>query len=248
MSRNEISVIGKAWLVVEAFRPTGGPCRLTDLVRRSGLPKTTVHRLTGELVEAGVIERGEDGFHLGRKLFELGSMVPVQRDLRETALPHMHDLFEATHETIHLGVRDGLDVVYVEKIRAHTAIDLPSRIGGRLPLSATGVGKALLAFSPQEVMDEVLSRPLRRLSPHSITDPRRFAEVIGQIQASGLAYDQEEAQPGVSCIAAPVLVSGLAVAALSVAVPTSRFTPARLAPAVKTAALGLSRSLTRPRP
>ncbi|NRQ35719.1 IclR family transcriptional regulator [Nonomuraea sp. NN258] len=237
-------MLEKSWLVLDAFRPTGGPLRLVDVAARCHLPKTTAFRLLTELTEIGAVTRRDDGYYLGRRLFELGSIVPLERDLRHAALPFMHDLYEATHETIHLGVRDGLDVVYVEKIRGHAAVSLPSRVGGRLPLTCTGVGKALLAYSGPELIDEVLARPLRRLTPHSIVDPKRLEEALGQIQAAGLAYEREEAQLGGACIAAPIFREGMAVAALSLSVPLARFHPTRLAPAVKTAALGVSRALT----
>ncbi|MFI6600796.1 IclR family transcriptional regulator [Nonomuraea sp. NPDC050536] len=245
VTRNALSMLEKSWLVLDAFRPTGGPLRLVDVAERCHLPKTTAFRLLTELTEIGAVARRADGYYLGRRLFELGSIVPLERDLRHAALPFMHDLYEATHETIHLGVRDGLDVVYVEKISGQSAFSLPSRVGGRLPLTCTGVGKALLAFSGPDFIDEVLGRPLRRLTPQSIVDPKRLEEAIGQIQAAGLAYEREEAQVGGACIAAPIFSDGEAVAALSVSVPLARFHPTRLAPAVKTAALGVSRALAR---
>ncbi|MFB9962730.1 IclR family transcriptional regulator [Sinosporangium siamense] len=238
-------MLEKSWLVLDAFRPSGGPIRLIDVAERCHLPKTTAYRLLTELTAVGAVQRRRDGYYLGRRLFELGSIVPLERDLRHAALPFMHDLFEATHETIHLGVRDGLDVVYVEKIRGHESFALPSRVGGRLPLTCTGVGKALLAYSSPAFVEEVLSRPLRRLTRHSIIDAKQLEESLGQVQASGLAYDREEAQLGGACIAAPIFREGAVVAALSVSVPLARFQPTRLAPAVKTSALGISRALAR---
>ncbi|POX36156.1 IclR family transcriptional regulator, partial [Streptomyces sp. Ru73] len=113
-------MLGKAALIMESFRPTGGPYRLTELAQRAGLPKPTVHRLAADLVELGWLERTGDGrYRLGHRLFELGSLVPRRRDLREAALPFLQDLFEATRETVHLGVREGLEGVYLERIHGH---------------------------------------------------------------------------------------------------------------------------------
>lgn len=230
--------------LLDCFSPGGGSFRLTELARGAGLSKTTAFRLTGELVRLGLLERDGDTYRLGGRLFELGSLVPRRSSLRETAVPYLQDLFEATRETVHLGIRDDHDVVYVERIHGHGAVQLPSRIGGRLPLTCTGVGKALLAFSEGELVDEVLAAPLRRLTSYSIDDPVRLRTVIEQVQASGIAYEEQEAADGVSCIAAPVFAGrGIAVAAISLAVPRGRFRPAQLAPAVRTAALGLSRAL-----
>jgi DNA-binding IclR family transcriptional regulator len=203
-----------------------------------------VYRLAEELVELGLLDRQRHGWSPALALFELGELVPVKLRLRETALPFMQDLYEATHETVHLGVRDGLDVVYAEKIRGHAGVNVASRVGGRLPLSCTGVGKALLAYAGPEVIDAVLNRPLRRLTPHSITDAAVLADEVARIRAAGLAYDREEATLGVSCVASPVLVRGEAVAALSISVPSEQWQPARLAPAVRTVSLALSRLLS----
>ncbi|WP_460073755.1 IclR family transcriptional regulator [Streptomyces sp. YKOK-I1] len=237
-------MLEKAVALLDCFAPGGGALRLTELARQAGLTKTTAFRLTGDLVRLRLLERDGDLYRLGGRLFELGSLVPRRSSLRETALPYLQDLYEATHETVHLGVREGHEVVYVERIHGHGAVQLPSRIGGRLPLTCTGVGKALLAFSEAELVEEVLAAPLRRLTPHSISDPLRLRTVIEQAQASGLAYEEQEATVDVACIAAPVFDGGgVAVAAISLAVPLARFRPAQLAPAVRTAALGLSRAL-----
>ncbi|WP_055626757.1 IclR family transcriptional regulator [Streptomyces hirsutus] len=236
-------MLDKAVLLLNCFNPDRKVFRLTEFSARTGLPKSTVHRLCADLVRLGLLERDAETYRLGGKLFELGALVPRRHDLRETALPFLQDLFEATRETVHLGVREGHDVIYVERIHGHDALSLPSRIGGRLPLTCTGVGKALLAFSGTELTEEVLAEPLPRLTPHSITDPARLRTAVEQIQVSGLAYEEQEAALGVNCIASPVFDGPTAVAALSVAVPRARFHPAQLAPAVRTAALGLSRVL-----
>ena len=236
-------MLKKSALILDCFSPSGGPYRLAELSQLTGLPKPTVHRLAAELVELGWLERTGPHYRLGAKLFELGSLVPRRRDLREAALPFLQDLFEATRETVHLGVREGTEVVYLERIHGHEALRLPSRIGGTLPLTCTGVGKALLAFSDPELVDQVLAAPLPSLTPYSITDPARLRLTLEKARVSGLAYEDQESTLGVSCIAAPVFAAGTAVAALSLAVPRQRFSPAHLAPAVRTAALGLSRSL-----
>lgn len=237
-------MLDKATSILECFRPTGGPYRLTEIAECTRLPKPTVHRLTADLVRLGWLERTDAArYRLSGKLFELGSLVPRSRDLREAALPFLQDLFEATRETVHLGVREGMKVVYIERIHGHHALELPSRIGGALPLTCTGVGKALLAFSGEELTEQVLARPLPSLTPYSINEPEILRTALEWTQVSGLAYDQQEAVLGVSCIAAPVFSRGDAVASLSVAVPRARFRPAQLAPAVRTAALGLSRVL-----
>jgi DNA-binding IclR family transcriptional regulator len=244
-SDSRVNMLERGIHILQSFRPTGQPQTLSEISRRTGLPKSTTHRLVEGLVAQNILDRTPEGLVLGHAVFELGELVPIKMRLREAALPFMEDLYEATHETIHLAVRDGLDVLYVEKIRGHSGVDVPSRVGGRLPMSSTGVGKTLLAFSSASLVAEVLSRPLRQLTAKSIADPRVLQEELAVIRAAGVGYDHEESKLGVSCLAAPVLVRGEPVAGLSVSVPSTQLQLGRLAPAVRTAALALSRILSR---
>jgi DNA-binding IclR family transcriptional regulator len=236
-----VAVLRRMFALLEAFRGSD-ELSLAELARRSGLPKTTAHRLVGLLVSEQILERRGNDYRLGLRLFELGELVPRKRSLREAALPFLQDLFEATHETIHLAVLDGTDVVYLERISGHRKVKAPSAVGGRFPAHATGVGKALLAFTP-DAARTVLARPLLRVTPYTITAPNVLADELRRIAAAGVAFDREESTPGVSCVAAPVLVGHEAVAALSVTGPSARMQPETLAPAVRTAALGLARVL-----
>jgi len=230
--------------VLQAFRPDGKPATLGALTARTGLPKPTVYRLAEELVELGLLERLPIGYRPGLALFELGELVPAKVDLSASALPFMQDLYEATHETVHLGIRDNLDVVYAEKIRGHGGVDVPSRVGGRLPLTSTGVGKALLAFSGPSVIEAVLSRPLRRLTEFSIKDRDRLLRELTAIRRVRMAVDREEAALGVSCIAVPIIVNSQAVAALSLTLPSSRMNAAGLEPTLRAVSLAFARDLS----
>lgn len=236
-------MLEKCLRILQAFRSGDQHLRLVDLADRTGMPKSTVHRLAQTLIDQGLLAQEDRGYELGIALFELSSLVPVERQLRLAALPFLQDLFMATHETVHLGVREGLDVVYVEKIHGHSDLGLPSRVGGRLPLNCTGIGKALLAFSSDEVRTDFLSRPLRRITEKSVVDPARLLRELAEVRATGLAFEREEATSGRECVAAPVLVHGEVVAAMSISVPVSAYRMPHLAAAVKTSALGLSRYL-----
>jgi len=236
-------MLEKGLRILQAYRSGDRKLRLNDLVDRTGMPKSTVHRLTQVLIENHLLSLDAGGYELGIGLFELGGLVPVKQRLREIALPFLQDLFVATHETVHLGIREGRDVVYVEKIYGHSDLALPSRVGGRLPLTCTAVGKALLAFSSGEIQESVLTQPLRRISQRSIVDPARLRRELAEIRNTGLAFEREENTPGRGCVAAPVLVQGEALAALSISVPITHYTVPPLAAAVKTAALALSRQL-----
>lgn len=241
--RDQANMLEKGLRILQAYRSGDRKLRLSDLVDRTGMPKSTVHRLTQVLIENHLLTLDADGYELGIGLFELSGHVPVKQGLREIALPYLQDLFLATHETVHLGIRDGREVMYVEKIYGHSDLALPSRVGGRLPLTCTAVGKALLAFSSDEVQELILSRPLRRITEKSIVDPERLRRELAEIRTTGLAFEREEITPGRACVAAPVLVQGEALAAMSISVPITQYTVPPLAAAVKTAALALSRQL-----
>ena len=236
-------MLEKSLRILQAFRTGDRKLRLRELAERTGMPKSTVHRLSQTLIENQLLFSDTEGYELGIGLFELGGLVPVKQRLRESALPFVQDLFLATHETVHLGIRDGLDVVYVEKIYGHSDLALPSRVGGRLPLSCTAVGKALLAFSPDQIRSAVLSKPLRRITSRSVVDPEQLRRELAEIRATGLAFEQEEATLGRACVAAPVVVRGEAIAAMSVSVPVGQYRLPQLAAAVKTASLGLTKEL-----
>ena len=238
------SVLGRAMSLLTAFRPDEVELTMPELVARTGLAKSTAHRLVRELASWGLVERTPGGVRLGMRLFELGSLVPRQRDLREAAAPFLADLFEATHETVHLAVLDGVEVVYVQKLDSRGGPKVPSRVGGRLPAHCTGVGKALLAFSSPDRLDAVLTAGLRRRVPRTVVAPGLLRQELAEIRERGVAMEHEESTVGIACVAAAVLDGdGAAVAAVSITGWANRLDPVRFAPAVRTAALGISRTL-----
>jgi IclR family acetate operon transcriptional repressor len=237
-------MLGRAFSLLTAFRPGDGELTLAELCRRTGVAKPTAHRLLVELQSWGAVERTGRGVRLGLRLFELGQLVSRQRDLQETAAPFLADLFEATRETVHLAVLDGVDVVYLQKILASGSPDIPSRLGGRMPVYCTGVGKALLAFGPPDLLAAVVEAGLTRRTPRTVIAPGLLRAELERIRRTGIAEEHEEPAPGVACVAAPVLdPQGQALAALSITGWANRLNTARLAPAVRTAALSLARAL-----
>jgi DNA-binding IclR family transcriptional regulator len=239
------SVLGKAFAILGGFRPDDRGVTLGELAKRTGMAKSTIHRLLRELIEYGVVDTNDDGRYLpGLRLFELAGLVPIATDLREIALPFIEDLYEATHETVHLGVLDGTEVVYIERITGHRGSMAPTRIGGRMRAFCTGLGKAMLAHAPPETLERVLQSPLVALTPYTITVPDVLLEELRRVAEAGVAFDREEARLGLACVAAPVfgLTNGL-VGGISISGPTSRARPEALAPAVRATALALSRTL-----
>ncbi len=238
------SVLGKIDRIFAAFDADQPTLNLAQLARRTGLAKSTLHRTVGALVDASMLERENGKLQLGIRLFELGQLVPRQRALRDAALPFMEDLFEATHEIVHLGVPDGVEILYVEKIMGHHAVRSPSRVAGRMPLFCTAIGKAVLAFSPPELLERVIAAGLTPRTPYTIVAPRVLRENVAEVTRTGVALDREESSLGLSCTAAPIFgMRHQLVGALSISVASSCAAPERLASAVKTTSLSLSRVL-----
>ena len=238
------SVVRRLAAVLNAFRHRDVYRGVNEIARRTELPKSTVSRLVKEMHEAGFLERKAQKVGLGLQMFEWGELASRQRPLRQVALPFMADLREATRQTIHLAVLDGTEVVYVEILHREDAPRLPSRVGGRLPAHATGVGKALLAASDPEVIDRAISAGLVAVGPRTIRHPDVLRQQLRRAALNGIAYEHEESAAGLVCVASAVLDSESApVAAISASGWTGKVDLRRVGPAVRTAALSVSRVL-----
>lgn len=240
------STVLRAVRLLEVFSAKDTELSLSQIVERSGTPKTSAHRLVSDLVQGGMLERGAYGYRLGLKLFELGHLVPSQRHLRDVALPYLEDLHSATQLTVNLAIRDGDEVVYVEKLVQRNTKVPHTRSGGRLPLHCTALGKAILAFCDQDFCDGYTSRPLTSLTRYSITDPAALREALAEIRHSHIALDNQESQLGLYCVASPVTGYRGQIGAISVTGATRPDQAHQMASAVLVVARALSRSLSRP--
>jgi DNA-binding IclR family transcriptional regulator len=216
---------------------------LTELAQRAGLPLPTTHRLVGELVAWGALSRTSAGeYVVGRRLWDLGLLAPVQTGLREIASPYLHDLYGATLATVHLAVPDGTSVLYVDRLSGHASVPIVSTIGSRLPMHATGVGKVLLAHAPAEVQRAVLS-DLPRVTPYTITQPGLLRRQLARTLRDDYATTTEEMSLGGCSIAVPVRRGADVVAALGMVLPSLK-DRAKLVGALQVAARGIGRSLS----
>jgi IclR family transcriptional regulator, acetate operon repressor len=238
------SVLGRVLSILDVVAQDAGEVGLSELARRTGLKKPTVHRLATEMVRYRLLDRGAYGYRLGFHLFELGHRVQVSRALRDIALPFMEDLYEISHEIVQLAVLDGADVVCLEKLTGHRSYEAPAWVGGRQPAHCTALGKAILSRSPEVVVERVIAAGLPRRTHRSVTDPAAFRAELARVRDEGVAFDMEEGVREISCVAAPVCNSeGLPIVALSIAGPSYRIPVGRLAGAVRASALALSRAL-----
>ncbi len=199
--------VGKALAVLDSFREGGVLLGVSQVAERAKIAKSTAHRLLSVLVERGYVERVDVRYRLGRAAFELGNMVAEcrPRNLRSVAIPYMTDLHRRFDATVHLAVLDRTDVLYVEKIYGHRAVEVPSQIGGRVPALCTALGKAMLAFSSDDTQARVLSAPVPRLTVKTMTNATILHNAMGRARQTGVAYDNEGSSLGVLCVAAPIL-------------------------------------------
>jgi DNA-binding IclR family transcriptional regulator len=237
------SVSARLLAVLAAFEGDRAALTLTDIAAATRLAPATAHRLVGELVDWGALVRTEKGqYVVGQRLWKLGMRAPVQADLREIASPFLHDIYGATLATVHLAVRDGDQVLYLDRLAGHASVPAVSRIGARLPLHTTGVGKVLLAYAPEEVQDRVLVS-LTRATPYTVTQPGTLRGELRRVRRDGFARTVEEMTLGACSVAVPVQrVDGDVIAALGIVVPDLGRDRAKLVAALQVAAQGIRRS------
>jgi len=221
---------------------------LSEISRRTGLTLSTTHRLVNELRCWGALSRHSDGkYSIGLRILELGTLAPQGGQLREIALPYLHDLQHATHANVHLAVPDGHDVIYVESLRARDTVPVPSRLGGRWPMHATGTGLVLLAYSPQEFQEEVLASDLRKYTEKTLTDPDELRHFLAEVRKSGVAIVENQLTYDVMAVAVPIRgPRDRVVAALGITVKTGSTSPHSLVPALATTSRAISRALGAP--
>ncbi|WP_240157212.1 IclR family transcriptional regulator [Pseudonocardia broussonetiae] len=238
-------VLARGLRLLGAFSAEHPAQTLSELARRADLPVSTAHRLAGELVDWGALERGDDGrFRVGLRLWEVAALAPRGSALRERALPFLEDLSQITRENVQLAVREGGEVVFVERIAGSGAVPVLTRVGGRFAPTATGVGLVLLAHAPPDVQEEALAGPVERYTPYTVTDPRALRGMLADVRSSGFAVSDRQVTDDALSVAAPVHDGrGQVVAAVSLVVRHGSASPLALAPLVRTSARAIGRAL-----
>ncbi|MUL83007.1 MULTISPECIES: IclR family transcriptional regulator [unclassified Mycolicibacterium] len=242
------SVAARTLSVLGAYDATHRALTLTELAQRTSLPTATTYRLVAQLQDWGALVRRPDGTYvIGRRIWDLGLLAPIQTGIRQAAEPFLHDLYAATKATVHLAQRDELTVLYLDRLAGHESVPVVSRVGSRLPMHATGVGKALLAHAPSDVRDQVLAS-LTRVTPHTVISPRLLADQLRRVHSQGYATTVEEMSLGACSVAVPIRGPQGVVAALGIVVPSLRNNRPRLVAALRVAAQGISRTMGAPPP
>lgn len=244
--KNPIQVIERMMKLLDVLAHHADPVPLKQLALETGLHPSTAHRILGAMAQSGFVERSDAGvYRLGIRLLELGSLVKSRISLRDTAMPSMLKLHAATGESVNLGIRTGDEIVYVERTSSgRSSVRVVHIVGARAPLHTTATGKLFLVDEGPELIREYARRTgLPPSTPASITTLPALEKELDRVRRHGVAFDLDEVEAGVRCIAAGIRDDdGVLIAGLSLSTPSERFNP-DWAPLVKETADEISRAL-----
>ncbi|MFI8593048.1 IclR family transcriptional regulator [Microbacterium sp. NPDC078428] len=239
------SVIGRALLILGTFQ--GGRVRqsLSEISRRTGLPIATCHRLVNRLTEWGALERdAQSKYRIGLRLWEVASLAPRSVGLQRLARPYMQDLYETTGYASHLAIREGIELVSIERFQSPRRPVRRPLVGGRYPMHATAIGQVLLAHAPPDVQEQVLAGELTAYTPRGYTDRGILERVLADIVRTGYAVSDRQVDDIHIGVAAPVRAAGgRVVAAVSLALTESDVDGKNMIHLVRLTAVSISRAL-----
>lgn len=228
-AKGSIQVIERMMSLIDALAQTTEPLSLKALSKMTGLHPSTAHRILAAMTQTRLIDRCEAGtYGLGMRFLELGNVVKSRFDIRQIALPFMQELHESLGEAINLGIRDEDDIVYLERTSSgRSLVRVVYLVGARAPLHLTSLGKLFLAGDSAANVRAYAERTgLPGKTPYSLTSPMQLEQELETIRREDLAYDNEEAEIGLRCIAAPIRNDeGKVIAGLSISAPTERHNP-----------------------
>jgi IclR family transcriptional regulator, KDG regulon repressor len=227
-----LSSVKKALKVLQAFTEDRTELGVTQIAELLKSHKSSVSRILMTLMAEGFVEKSPltNKYRLGMKLVELGNRALSRFDLKDYASPYLEALAQKTNEIIHLSILDKSEILYIDKKGTGQVLTVATRIGGRNPAHACGMGKVLLSGLSQEELMKVLSTaPLKQFTPTTVTEVPRLLKEFEKIRRQGFAIDNEESFPGIKCVAAPITDGrGNVIAAMSATVPTQRMEKERM--------------------
>ncbi len=227
-SGETLKSVEKALQILEVFNISHSELSASELEEMLSLPKVSIYRFLRVLLKKGFIAQNPQTrkYRLGIKVFELGSIVLKDMELRKVAFPLIEELSKKSGETVHLGVLDGKEAVSIEGAESGYSLRISLPIGKRVCLHSTGIGKAILAFLQDEEIKEIIKeKGLPRFTSNTITNPDLLKKELQAIRAQGYAIDNEENETGIRCVAAPILDSSKhVIASISISGPSIRIT------------------------
>ena len=221
-----IQVLERCFALLDMLASHQEPVSLKEISERTGLHPSTAHRILNDLTLGRLVDRPQAGtYRLGMRLLELGNLVKERLDVREAALGPMRELHKLTHQAVNLSMRQGDEIIYVERSYSErSGMQVVRTVGGRAPLHLTSVGKLFLAHDePARVRSYAARTGLTGHTRNSITDVQRLERELSQVRATGVARDDEELELGVRCMAAGIFDDqGKLLAGLSISAPAER--------------------------
>ncbi|MET8778447.1 IclR family transcriptional regulator [Nocardia sp. NPDC050713] len=222
-----VSMIERMTLILDAFDGATPTLTLLGLAERTGLPRSTVHRILDQMIRLRWLAHAPGGYRLGMRTLELGGLAADHNEIRDVVSPLLHDLCQRTGMVGHLGVLDGREVLYLDKAGGRLAATIPTRLGGRMPAHSTALGKALLATLEPSIVEASFRDRMPQLTARTVCDRGELHRELNRIRhRQGVAVDNEESVSGIACVAVPVRGRGAAVAALSLSGQVSGERPA----------------------
>ena len=244
--KGSIQVIERMMSLLDVLAESPEPAPLKKLSKATGLHPSTAHRILAAMTHSRLVERHDAStYALGIRLLELGSIVKSRINIREIALPFMQDLHKSVGESINLGIRDEDEIIYLERTsNGHSLVRVVYLIGGRAPLHLTSLGKLFLASDRIENVRAYAKRTgLPGKTPHSLTQIGALEKELEKVRRHDLAYDNEEAELGLRCVASPIRNDeGVIIAGLSISAPTDRHDPSWV-DQIKSSTEAISRAL-----
>lgn len=225
---NKVQSVDRALSILELLSDYNNGLGITEIGERANLHKSTVHRLLGTLVNKGYVmqDKSSNKYKLTMKLFELGYKRMRDIDILSVSQGYTNELMKSVNEVVHLVIRDGTSIVYIDKVEADNTIRMASNIGRRSPLYSTAVGKAMMAFMDEEEIEDIWNNTdIVRFTEKTIIDLEELKTELEKIRELGYAEDDEENESGVRCIGAPVFNHrGKVEGSISISGPTIRVT------------------------
>jgi DNA-binding IclR family transcriptional regulator len=244
MAEPPVSMVERMTLVLDAFDAASPRLTLAELTERTGIPRSTTHRILDQLVELRWLEHSGQSYALGMRALELGGLAAAHHELRDIASPLLGQLHTRTGAVASLAVLDRRDVVFVDRHGRGLSSDVVTRVGGRAPTHATSAGKAMLAWGDDAALRTAYPQRLPTRTPRTITSLDALRQDLAQVRArGGVAYEREELTPGSASVAVALRGTGRPVAALMLSGDARSVSLERLAPFVQEAARQASRAL-----
>ena len=215
--------LAKIVRILECFSVNDRALSLAEIGRRTGLPKSTAHRFAATMREVGFLDQDKerDRYRLGLRLLEFGNIVLANLDVHREARPMVEALQRLTGQAVHLAVFDGMRAVVIHRADAASENAIASALIENAPVHCTSVGKAILAFQPEETAERVIASGLTRYTDHTIVQPDALRAALSEIREQGYAIDDGEHQPGLRCVGAPIRnQAGRVFAGISISCPS----------------------------